>query len=89
MADGVRVLSTPGHSPGHQSVLVETSGGDVLICGDACPTMENWARRLPTGIHHDPSAFMESLDHMQSLEAEPVFCHDLEWWKRRGWGPWE
>jgi N-acyl homoserine lactone hydrolase len=31
---GVRVLPTPGHSPGHQSVLVDTDEGLVVVGGD-------------------------------------------------------
>ena len=31
---GVRVLPTPGHSPGHQSVLVDTDDGLVIVAGD-------------------------------------------------------
>ena len=31
---GVRVLPTPGHSPGHQSVLVDTDDGLVVVAGD-------------------------------------------------------
>ena len=88
IADGVRLFSTPGHSPGHQSLLVETSKGDVLLCGDACPTRKNWYDRVPTGVHHDTGEFMDSLDLLQSLEAEPVFCHDSDWWQQRWWWQW-
>jgi len=35
---GVRVLPTPGHSPGHQSVLVETDDGLVVVGGDVAYT---------------------------------------------------
>ena len=31
---GVRVLPTPGHTPGHQSVLVDTDDGLVVLAGD-------------------------------------------------------
>jgi glyoxylase-like metal-dependent hydrolase (beta-lactamase superfamily II) len=34
LGDGVRIISTPGHTPGHQSVLVEGGGESVLITGD-------------------------------------------------------
>jgi glyoxylase-like metal-dependent hydrolase (beta-lactamase superfamily II) len=32
--DAVRIIPTPGHTPGHQSVLVTTADEDVLITGD-------------------------------------------------------
>src|SRR4051812_13445172 len=35
VASGVRVLSTPGHSPGHQSLVFETADGLVALAGQA------------------------------------------------------
>jgi N-acyl homoserine lactone hydrolase len=35
---GVRLLPTPGHTPGHQSVLVETDDGLVVLGGDVAYT---------------------------------------------------
>lgn len=34
IVSGVRVIPTPGHSPGHQSVLVDTDDGLVVLAGD-------------------------------------------------------
>jgi N-acyl homoserine lactone hydrolase len=34
----VRLLPTPGHTPGHQSVLVETDEGLVVLGGDVAYT---------------------------------------------------
>jgi N-acyl homoserine lactone hydrolase len=36
---GVSVLFTPGHSPGHQSVVVETDAGLVVLGGDVTHSM--------------------------------------------------
>ena len=42
LGDGsVRLLPTPGHTPGHMSVLVRTARGDVLLAGDAAYTLRN------------------------------------------------
>ena len=38
LAAGVTILHTPGHTPGHQSVAVETSDGIELVVGQACWT---------------------------------------------------
>src|SRR5262249_34083734 len=37
IAPGVRVVPTPGHTPGHQSVLVDTGPQKVLFLGDVVP----------------------------------------------------
>ena len=34
VAPGVRVLSTPGHTPGHMSVRVESGGDALVVLGD-------------------------------------------------------
>ena len=36
IVDGVKVLYTPGHSPGGQSVAVETDSGTAVITGFCC-----------------------------------------------------
>jgi N-acyl homoserine lactone hydrolase len=43
---GIRLLPTPGHTPGHQSVLVDTPDGLIVIGGDVAYTfneLENGA----------------------------------------------
>jgi N-acyl homoserine lactone hydrolase len=42
---GVRLLPTPGHTAGHQAVLVDTDDGLVVIAGDVAYTF----RELGTG----------------------------------------
>ena len=39
---GVRVVRTPGHTPGHQSVLVETEDGLVVVAGDVAYRWEDF-----------------------------------------------
>lgn len=36
----VRLVSTRGHSAGHQSVLLRLAHGEILVVGDAAPTMD-------------------------------------------------
>ena len=44
------ILSTPGHTPGHQSLLVKLPNtGAVVLSGDAAHFKENWDnRRVPS-----------------------------------------
>ncbi|MGY4624079.1 N-acyl homoserine lactonase family protein [Bradyrhizobium sp. USDA 4486] len=46
----VTILSTPGHTPGHQSLLVKLpKTGAVVLSGDAVHFRDNWDnRRVPT-----------------------------------------
>jgi N-acyl homoserine lactone hydrolase len=39
LGDGISVLFTPGHSPGHQCVVVETDEGPVVLGGDVTYSM--------------------------------------------------
>ncbi len=38
VAPGVSILPTPGHTEGHQSVLIQGGGETALFPGDLCPT---------------------------------------------------
>ena len=40
--DGVRIVATPGHTPGHQSLVVDQPDGPTVIAGQACYTMGEW-----------------------------------------------
>jgi len=43
LTDEVRLVPTPGHSPGHVSVLIESGGQQALITGDATHHPVQWA----------------------------------------------
>ena len=83
---GVRVLTTPGHTVGHQSVAIETPNGTELISGDACWTVEMFdGGQRPQGPMMDdmPNA-LKSLDRLRQLKPEAVhFCHDKRTWQHR------
>jgi N-acyl homoserine lactone hydrolase len=64
IADGVKVITTPGHTPGHQSVVVDTAGGRYCISGDAVMWFENLERRIPPGIHTSMIECMASLERI-------------------------
>ena len=44
---GVWVLSTYGHTPGHQSLLVELPSGPMIFSGDAIHVWENAEKERP------------------------------------------
>jgi N-acyl homoserine lactone hydrolase len=81
LAEGVRLLATPGHTPGHQSVVV--AGGDevVVLAGQATYTAAEFAAgTVAEADVHDPSwhgTALESLRRLHDLRATRVlFSHD-------------
>jgi N-acyl homoserine lactone hydrolase len=84
---GLEVITTPGHTAGHQCVLVRGAGEafDLLI-GDAAYTPRIYSDpaldtdgRLPPGQASDLPAWRSSLRRIQSLDPDRVhFCHHTD-----------
>jgi len=61
VAGPVRVVATPGHTPGHQSVLVDTGDDAVLVAGDLLVhAVQLVDPDLPYALETDPEAARES-----------------------------
>jgi glyoxylase-like metal-dependent hydrolase (beta-lactamase superfamily II) len=61
LAAGLTVLATPGHTPGHQSVLVSTDDEAVLVTGDLLVhPLQLLAPELPYALEMDPDRARES-----------------------------
>jgi glyoxylase-like metal-dependent hydrolase (beta-lactamase superfamily II) len=83
VAPGVRVLPTPGHCAGHQSVLVDGGGGErALFLGDVVPTSVHV--RLPFIMAYDLEPAV-TLDTKRALFERAIaegwllcFGHDPE-----------
>ena len=67
--DGVWAFLTPGHTPGHQVLLVQKPGGAVILTADACYTRENLERGLPDGNGWDRVRNIESQQLLKALAA--------------------
>lgn len=83
IAEGVRVVATPGHTVGHQSVLVEGADGEALMIGDAAYTAGIYARadqadlRVWRGQYDDREAWSQSLHRLRDIHPRDIhFCHD-------------
>ena len=85
-ADGsIRLVSTPGHSVGHFSVLVETGKGPVFLLGDAVYTLRNLHEdRLPWRTASDQDSLASMRQLRAYAEAHPdvplIPSHDPEVW---------
>ncbi len=89
LTDHVRVLATPGFSPGQQSVLVEHSGKTSLIVGRAVLDADEYDRQRnqphPFRGARDEAAYLESVKRLLELNANTVwFCHGDAPWQANG-----
>ena len=82
----VRLVSTPGHTAGHLSVVLRLAGGEALVAGDAIYSMTTLREsHLPYNLA-DEHVFRRSLREIQ-LYAEQtpnaviIPGHDLEAWR--------
>ncbi len=82
----VRLFPTPGHTPGHQVVLVNLKkNGRLLICGDLYYTAEDrQPRRFPKWNFNWPKT-LESMERVEQLAAEEptrlLMGHDWAEWE--------
>jgi N-acyl homoserine lactone hydrolase len=59
---GLTLLSTPGHTPGHQSLLVKLpKTGAVILSGDAAHFKDNWDNRRVPSINSNKEQTLASM----------------------------
>jgi glyoxylase-like metal-dependent hydrolase (beta-lactamase superfamily II) len=75
---GCRVIQTHGHTPGHQSVLVNTAQGVLCIVGDAANAAENWEMWAPGAILANTTAALKSLAKIRRLADRLLMAHDRD-----------
>ena len=75
------ILNTPGHTPGHHSLLVKLPQmGNVLISGDLAHFHENYESHGVPTFNTDRAATVASLDRFKkiaaNLKATVILQHD-------------
>jgi N-acyl homoserine lactone hydrolase len=86
---GVRIIPTPGHTPGHQSLLVETREGRVLIAGQATNDASEYARAQlawQVGAARSDETAPEVAEWVARVQEafsprRVLFAHDLAVWE--------
>jgi len=60
IAEGVRLVHTPGHTPDSMSVFVRADR-NYAIAGDAVPLEDNIRKKVPPRLNYDPDLAMQSI----------------------------
>jgi len=81
VADGLRLIATPGHTPGHQSVVLESAEGCLVIAGQCAYCCDEFATGVaPVSDMHDAGwheTGLRSLGRLRALDPGAVyFSHD-------------
>ncbi|HEX2086335.1 MAG TPA: N-acyl homoserine lactonase family protein [Solirubrobacteraceae bacterium] len=70
VAEGVRIVPTPGHTPNHQSVLVEDGDRTLFIAGDVSYSEELMRAGAVDGVTQDPQTAAETVRRVRELVDE-------------------
>jgi N-acyl homoserine lactone hydrolase len=87
LADGVELLSLPGHTPGLLGLMVHLKEGTFIFPADALYTQENYGPPTKmSGIVYDTVAFRASIEKIRTLQekynANVMFSHDMPFFNK-------
>ena len=89
VTDGIRIVPTPGHTPGHQSLVIDTREGRVVLAGQAFNDASEYARAAFASelAASGGTVEVEVPQWVRTLreQIDPVrvlFAHDLAVWER-------
>ncbi|GGF76447.1 N-acyl homoserine lactonase AttM [Paracoccus acridae] len=80
----VTLIRSPGHTTGHQSVLVRTARQAVLLAVDAADTLDHWEERALPGALHSAVDAVRSVQKLRAVQRKTdalvIAGHDPEQW---------
>jgi N-acyl homoserine lactone hydrolase len=88
VASGIRLVPTPGHTAGHQTLVIDAPEGAIVLAGQAVQSREEWqGAEDPEASGRsgspDPDAYASSVDRLRQLDPVRVhFAHDPSVWQR-------
>ncbi len=83
--DRLIVLPLPGHTPGHQGLLVRLDNdGPFILSGDSVPFRENFEKRMAARTNLDDLQALTTIDLLketvQKEKASLIYGHDENYW---------
>ena len=87
VAPGLRLIPTPGHTAGHQSLVLDGLDGTVVLAGQAVQSRAEWegaSEPSASGASSAPDPrYPSSVERLRSLDPARVhFAHDPAVWER-------
>jgi N-acyl homoserine lactone hydrolase len=87
VAPGLRLVPTPGHTAGHQSLVLDTSEGTVVLAGQAVQSRAEWEGATDPAASGASAArdprYPRSVEQLRSFDPVRVyFAHDPAVWER-------
>lgn len=78
LLEGLKIVSLPGHSPGLQGLLVNTTDGYYLLASDVFPLYENFetGEYLLSGLCANLDDFYKTYERVDSFGAKIIPSHD-------------
>lgn len=73
LGEDCRVISTPGHTPGHISLYINAS--KTIIAGDAVALIDGKPMMANPQFALDKKAALASMAKLQSMDAETILCY--------------
>lgn len=86
LLDGITILPFHGHTKGLQGILIHLESGYVLVCSDACYSLDNYGPpiKLP-GFLKEKKDYIKSIESIRKLtsqyNAKILFGHDEKQFK--------
>lgn len=78
----VTIVSTPGHTPGHQSLMVRLpKAGAILLTGDAVHFRDNWDNARVPGMNVDKEQTLASMRKLRDLMTQ----NNAQLWINHDW----
>jgi glyoxylase-like metal-dependent hydrolase (beta-lactamase superfamily II) len=66
----VTLISTPGHTPGHQSLMVHLkNSGFIILSGDVAHSEENFTKDIVPSLNTDNAASIASMERIKRMMA--------------------
>ena len=87
VAPGLRVIPTPGHTAGHQSLVLDAEDGTVVLAGQAVQSRAEWEGATEPSASGASAAkdpgYPSSVERLRSFDPVRVhFAHDPDVWER-------